>query len=403
MASPEVETPAAPPRAPATEAPAPAPAPVTRPAIEVSGETPNTGPVKVDPANGDKFLKEATNQYIEGHIDQPLWTRALAQANGDKELATPIYLIARATALRVLDRELRAKTRRATQVDDQRDAGSAPRYKPQADEENTAYQETKVGLNYRLVGAVGGIVALVAVVVWAFVALRTNVPPPVAATVAPAETKAAAAALAEKTAALNAENDKRLKAEFQAKIAELNATRNWNVLVLYANEWTRREPTNPAAWTQLSIGYANLKQFSDAQNAATHAVKLAPQDPAVWRNLGQLSMMVNKPEEALLAFEGAIALDERDAESLVQTGILQARLGHLPEAQRAIDKALTIVPEDPQTQCLKVAIAQKARTPKDAPGAKAAPNSSPCSDLLDPPAPTVPVAETAPKVVKSKR
>ena len=68
------------------------------------------GQPALDP-NLDKFLREATRQYEEGHIDAPLWTRALAQANDDKETAVGIYLRARATALRLLNRDLRTERR----------------------------------------------------------------------------------------------------------------------------------------------------------------------------------------------------------------------------------------------------------------------------------------------------
>src|SRR5450432_3250069 len=53
----------------------------------------------------DRFLREATHQYAEGHLDQPLWDRAFAQTNGDKEAAVAHYLQARAIALRLLDRQ----------------------------------------------------------------------------------------------------------------------------------------------------------------------------------------------------------------------------------------------------------------------------------------------------------
>ena len=387
---------AAKPAAPAPELRLDMPAPKrATPGVEVVGEAP--APALADPdATGDRFLKEATKQYIEGHVDSPLWDRALAQANGDKEQATPIYLAARATALRVLDREIRAKNLRAVQAADHHATTAArPRPRPKADD---VYDQEpsprRSGVNYKVVGAVGGTFAVVALGVWLFVGLRGND----AAAVAPVKVAAVqpAGPTAEEKAAAKAEHEKREQAVFMAKIGELNETKNWNVLVLYANEWTRREPANPAAWTQLSIGYTNLRQFADAQNAATQAVKLAPQDPRVLRNLGQLSMAANKPEEALLAYEGAAALDERDAESLVQSGILHARLGHLPEAQRAIDKALVIVPEDPQSQCLRNLLAQRSRAPKDAaPARAAAASASPCSELIDV-APTVAVAESSP-------
>src|SRR5512143_139253 len=57
----------------------------------------------------DIFLARATRQFAQGHIDQPLWVRALAQAGGDEALAKAGYLRARAAAMRVAEREKRAR------------------------------------------------------------------------------------------------------------------------------------------------------------------------------------------------------------------------------------------------------------------------------------------------------
>ena len=78
----------------------------------------------------DRFLLEATRQYQEGHLDQPLWDRAIAQTNGDEEPAVEIYLRARATALRLLDRERRmeAAATRATLAE--LDAPAIPKRPP---------------------------------------------------------------------------------------------------------------------------------------------------------------------------------------------------------------------------------------------------------------------------------
>jgi Flp pilus assembly protein TadD len=71
-----------------------------------------------------------------------------------------------------------------------------------------------------------------------------------------------------------------------ATVRQLRAAGNWNVLVLYAAEWTRKEPDNAAAWNHLAVGYSNLRQYNDALDAAERAVQLAPADAIAWRNLG---------------------------------------------------------------------------------------------------------------------
>ena len=62
----------------------------------------SSGGTKIDP-----YVQQAAREYAEGHIDEPLWARALAQANGDKTAAAAVYVRARGTALRLLDRAAR--------------------------------------------------------------------------------------------------------------------------------------------------------------------------------------------------------------------------------------------------------------------------------------------------------
>ena len=54
------------------------------------------------------------------------------------------------------------------------------------------------------------------------------------------------------------------RAEREAKVQELMGAGNWNVLVLHAAEWTRKDPTYADAWKYLAVGYANMRQHDDA-------------------------------------------------------------------------------------------------------------------------------------------
>ncbi|MEO8565134.1 MAG: tetratricopeptide repeat protein, partial [Betaproteobacteria bacterium] len=110
-----------------------------------------------------------------------------------------------------------------------------------------------------------------------------------------------------------------------ATVRELKIAGNWNVLVLYANEWTRKEPNSAAAWRELSVGYANLQQFNDALDAATKAVQLAPQDALPWRNLGQINLTVDRLPEAAVAFGKALAVNPDDADSRCGAALVAER------------------------------------------------------------------------------
>lgn len=299
--------------------------------------------VKSTGAKPDHYAAQAAREYAEGHIDTPLWDRAMTQANGDKTAAAAIYVRARATALRLFDRhpESRAMPR--------------PR-QPQPQPADDKWVEPRESLfaRYRLpIVAAAVIVPLViGGAIFAFTrsepkpeAVAAKTPPAVAAKGAP-EAKAKDAA------------PKPPGPDLAKKVQELRDTGNWNVMVLYAVEWTRKDPGNAAAWDALRYGYMRLKQYDDAANAAGKAAQLAPDDGKRWRALAEAHLDRDDPMQALAAFEEAVARNEHDVDSLHQVGLLSARLGQPQAARAAFDRALAVKPGDAIAQCLRTAVAQ---------------------------------------------
>jgi Flp pilus assembly protein TadD len=115
-------------------------------------------------------------------------------------------------------------------------------------------------------------------------------------------------------------------------VQELKDAGNWNVLVLYASKWTRDEPGNVAAWKELSIGYANLRQFNDALVAATKAVELSPGEALLWRNIGHLNVTLEQLPEAESAFDRALAVSSDDADALCGAALFAYRQGRMKDA-----------------------------------------------------------------------
>lgn len=323
----------------------------------------------------DRFAREAAQQYAEGHIDQPLWDRAVAQHKGDSDAVEAAYLKARATALRLLDRELRQEHRPAARApvkhaetpppadgdaagaldDDGIDAGAGV--------QSADFARRRLLGKYRT-ALIAGAVAVPVLIAGAWLMLGRSDPPPVAAATRPAVVAAAKpAASAPVKAATSAPQP--VNAEFTLKLQQFRDTGNWNMVVLYAVEWTRREPANAAAWNELRAGYVNLRQYEDALAAARKAVDLAPTDAVLRRHLGNAELDVDDPAKALAAFTEAAARDPADLYSLQQIGLLNARAGRMPEAKSAFDLALGAQAGDPLTLCLKSGVAQLP-VPKDA-------------------------------------
>lgn len=354
----------------ATPAPAPALAFGTPEIIEVQtpGQSSHKGVHGAVPS-ADRFAREAAQQYAEGHIDQPLWDRAVKQADGDHDTAVAAYLKARATALRLLDREARHEQRAPARAGTARPRAPAPPPPADADapiveDEHNAASIAAQSADFarkRLLGKyrsalVAGAIAVPIVIVSAWVLLGGSEPPAAVASARPAAAAKVAPAPAKATA--SAPDPRTVTAEFMQKLQQFRDAGNWNMVVLYSVEWTRRDPANAAAWNELRAGYVNLRQYDDALSAARKAVDLAPGDGMLWRHLGNAQLDVDDPAKALAAFTEAAARDPADVYSLQQIGLLNARAGRMPEAKTAFDLALATQPGDALTQCLKTGVAQ---------------------------------------------
>ncbi len=313
------------------------------------------------PGSHAGYLAQATLEYEQGQIDSLLWTRALARAANDQTLARTFYLVSRAIALRVLKRRTSGKRGRRDSID----------------ERSAAFDEPASGRRKQLrwaIAAAAGI-AIVAGAVWVVVepGAAPGGPSLAVATVmtasvgsAPKTARGSATAPVPKANTVTSKGVDNEETRLGARVRELRDAGNWNVLVLTANEWTRKAPGNPSAWLELSAGYFKLRQYDDALDAARRAQQLVPDDVALWRQLAQIQQQRGDPAGALHAFQQVTLRDPQDADSLVQIGLLQAQLDRLPEARLAIDQALAISPSDPLALCGAASIAQREGHRKEA-------------------------------------
>jgi cytochrome c-type biogenesis protein CcmH/NrfG len=320
----------------------------------------------------DRFAREAAQQYVEGHIDQALWDSAVAKAAGDSTKVAAIYLGARATALRLLDRERREQARAPRAP--VRAAPSIPDFAADDDDADpgpfvTGRFARQAGhsplVKYGLLALALVVLVAIGVGVWAFLTRDDGSDASLTEAVPRTVVKPKAAEIVKALAADNAAAAKTAADELQTKIKDLQASGSWNLLVIYTAEWTRKDPTNPAAWDQLREGYVRLHQYNDARDAALKAAELAPNNAQSWRNLGEIYVALKDSSDAVEAFGKAVALDPQDVVSLKQVGLLSARLGHLPQAKTAIDGVLALSPGDSTAACVKGALAQMPADSKD--------------------------------------
>ena len=298
-----------------------------------------TEPVRAPAAASvDLVPPKATKEPASGQVEQSFRARGIPPARADAAPAKPISLDGRDTALPVAERQ-------------RKPTGSA---RP----------------NRKHLILVAGVLGSVIVIGGLFFALRSEsgqAQPQNVAKPAPPVTASGRSMLPGQTAnASKPVREEVSSVDFAAKVEELEKAGNWNVLVIYALDWTRKHPGNTDAWKRLSLGYVKLGQLPEALDAATKAVQLAPEDFLLWQNVGHVNLAFQRRPEALLAYQKAAALNDRDVVSLVQEGILNTQLGHLPDARIAFDKALAVSPEDVPALCGAASIAQKEGRVKDA-------------------------------------
>jgi hypothetical protein len=290
----------------------------------------------------DEFLDSAVREYREGHIDPTLWARASAQSGDDKSLVIAAYLRARATVLQLKKRD-RPRERRANGANTTQETGDR-KFEPESPSEflSTGVVGVKLrGVQLKPKHAVAAAAALAFAVAAAWFLASPqesewNGSPGLSA-VTPSVNRRAPArpvvgvqpGVANKGAG-KSESDS--VTALKTTMQQLKDDGNWNVLVLYAAKWTREEPSNAAAWNELSIGYTRLHQFNEALVAATKAVELSPEDAPLWRNVGHLNLRLDLLPEAGSAFDRALAADSDDADALCGAALVARRQGRTKDA-----------------------------------------------------------------------
>jgi tetratricopeptide (TPR) repeat protein len=285
-------------------------------------------------ASADRFLAQAAEEYEKGIVDDALWRSAVAQTRNDEALVVAAYLRARATALQIQDRGRRTDSRARTEAALQPAAPEAPVAGAATARERPAHAGRRsTRLMVVIAGAVGVAIAAGAAVIGLSNgedAVETAAVPSVRKqAVASAAPAAEAVKEAAKSAAAQAAAEREALVR---KVESLEQAGNWNVQVLYAAEWTRKEPRNADAWSRLSAGYLQLEQFDEAYEAAQRAVEVAPDNAMHWASLGNLYVRLERPNDARDALERALSLDSANLHALCGALALAAGEGRRQDA-----------------------------------------------------------------------
>jgi tetratricopeptide (TPR) repeat protein len=311
----------------------------------------------------DKFLAAAIREYAKGRVNQKLWASIAAKTGGDEKATRSAYLVARATELRLALRdsaqggsggEAALPPAEMVQVD-------TPRRAPPATPRAAKSEPTAMRWKRAYIAAGAALVAFIVVGGIALMRAGGDAPSAVATMMPKSGNASRAAQPTQEKAPAEAPGE-----NLEAKVRSFADAGNWNMVVIFANEWTRSEPSSVVAWLELSRGYATLRQFDDAVRAAKKTVELSPQDASLWRNLAELQAAANDVEAAFQSYERASTIDPNDVESVVQVGILNTKYDRMPAAKAAFDKVLAANPAHVDALCGQQLVAQRDGRAKDA-------------------------------------
>jgi Tfp pilus assembly protein PilF len=306
----------------------------------------------------DRFTAQATRELQDGNLDQRLWARVLLVSGDDQSQARTAYIRARATVLRLATRDQRVPVGTTPGV-----VSASGESAPAGGTLPTAHANRPRMIRIAIAATV-----LVVVGALGWMTLGRDDPPAVTRTAVPVAPVATASVPtpAEDIAAQERMAAAAVAAELEARVRSLRDARNWNVMVLNAAEWTRKQPDNATAWSLLATGYANLGQLPEARDAADAAVKRAPDDPRLWRDLGALDAALNEPARALTSYTKATTLNADDYDSFIQAGTLEMQLARLADARASFDKALALRADDDAALCGLASVARQQGRAADA-------------------------------------
>src|SRR5437016_8617048 len=121
----------------------------------------------------------------------------------------------------------------------------------------------------------------------------------------------------------------------------------------------RLEPNSPE--TLLALGYYQYEVLHDyglAKTTFKQVSKLLPGNSEIPAALGYLTQQVGDVDESIAYFEQGLALDPRNINLLVGAAATYAMLRQFPVAIKLYDRALDVVPNDPELMALKASMYQ---------------------------------------------
>ena len=108
-------------------------------------------------------------------------------------------------------------------------------------------------------------------------------------------------------------------------------------------------PKNDFGWRLLGIIYANTNRYEEALEVNQKAIKISPNDAALYLNLGHVLIKLGRFYDSSKNLKQAIKLKPNFAEAFTNLGFVLKEQGLLEESEKNLRKAIALDPNQPQS------------------------------------------------------
>ncbi|MBF6567941.1 MAG: tetratricopeptide repeat protein [Candidatus Binataceae bacterium] len=135
-------------------------------------------------------------------------------------------------------------------------------------------------------------------------------------------------------------------------------------------------PDDPAALRGVGNINYDLHNYDQAAAAYEHYLKLKPNDPDVHTDLGTMYLSSGNPDQAIVQYKQAVQVNPKFFQAYYNLGIAYSQENQAANARINFEQALALAPDDQSRNEIKQMLAQNGGAP-GANGGKTAPASSP--------------------------
>lgn len=108
-------------------------------------------------------------------------------------------------------------------------------------------------------------------------------------------------------------NMKTVDAPNQEKLAELEAKKDWDGMIAFADQNLKVDPASPDWWMVKGYAYTQLARYEDAAAAFTKVVQYSPDQIDGYNLLAESYRVMGKPELAIRTLDRALRVNQESA------------------------------------------------------------------------------------------